>query len=170
MLDWQAMDTLSAAHVVGLDKLAGLEQAARDLQEGRTDGVLEVLKDALELFEGELELHFRHEELALFPALAKVIGRAGPVGAMLAEHESIWNAVDRFGISVEDLAEGGDAQVARRAAQAANHIVFLLRGHIQREDTMLFPLAASTLDDDGKREVDRNMDLVNAERTPLSAT
>ena len=132
--------------------------------------MLDVLKDALEFFEGDLELHFRHEELALFPALAKVIGRTGPVGAMLAEHESIWNAVDRFGTSVEELAEGGDVQVARRAAQAASHIVFLLRGHIQREDSMLFPLAASTLNDDGKLEVDRNMDLVNAERTPLGAT
>ncbi|TAK36571.1 MAG: hemerythrin domain-containing protein, partial [Chloroflexota bacterium] len=140
-------------------------------QAGQTDGALEVLKDSLAFFEGELERHFRHEELALFPALARVIGRAGPVGAMLAEHESIWNAVDRLAASVEEIEDSKEIlgpRAAQHAAQAASLIVFLLRGHIQREDTMLFPLAESTLDVAAKHEVDLNIEIVNGEQSRTS--
>jgi len=171
MSGWQAMATLEAEHVAGRGTLARLEQAARDLQAGRLADALPVFKDSLAFFAGELEQHFKHEESALFPALARVIGRAGPIDAMLAEHESLWRSVDLFSLSVEELEDGGpavDAKIVREAARNANHIAFLLRGHIEREDTMLFPLAEQSLREQQKREVDRDIEVLDRGRVPRS--
>ncbi|MDO8670301.1 MAG: hemerythrin domain-containing protein, partial [Dehalococcoidia bacterium] len=91
-----------------------------------------------------------------FPALGRVIGRAGPIDAMLQEHESLWRAVDAFSEAVVELGESKDAngEIVARLEKVANHVTYLLSSHIKQEDTMLFPLADKTLDASGKREVD----------------
>jgi hemerythrin-like domain-containing protein len=147
-----------------LAKLAALEQAGRALKAGQCQAALPDLRESLRFFEDELPQHFRHEEQALFPVLARFIGRAGPIGAMLGEHESLWRNVDEFTALVEGLEDAGcavDAEIARETARLAHHIIFLLRGHIDREDTMLFPLAERTLDERAKREVNDSVELLD---------
>jgi hemerythrin-like domain-containing protein len=81
--------------------------------------------------------HHGKEEGFLFPAMvgAGVPDKGGPIGVMLAEHaqgrklirdmeESISPAVDRI-----------------MFAQAARDYTHLMRNHIQKENTVLFPMA-----------------------------
>jgi len=85
--------------------------------------------------------HHGKEEGFLFPAMigAGIPDRGGPIGVMLAEHaqgrklirdmeESISKAVDRM-----------------KLAQAAREYASLLRNHIQKENTILFPMAERVL-------------------------
>jgi hemerythrin-like domain-containing protein len=85
--------------------------------------------------------HHGKEEGFLFPAMidAGVPDKGGPIGVMLAEHaqgrklirdmeESISPAVDQI-----------------KFAQAARDYAYLLRNHIQKENTGLFPMAERVL-------------------------
>lgn len=161
--DWLAI--MTSAHQAGLAKLALLEKAGLDLAAGRLDDALVAFEDSLSFFAGELERHFRHEEQALFPALARHIGRSGPIGAMVAEHESLCRSIDDLEAAVDEIR--GDRRQAnsatqREATRLAGHIAFLLRGHIAREDEMLFPLAQRELNVRDEEEVCRNVVLLDA--------
>lgn len=163
MEQWEAMEVMKAAHVGGLAMMDRLAQAIVDLKEGRKSEALAAIESAVRFFDGELKIHFDHEERALFPVLGRIIGRAGPIGAMEGEHESLWRCIDEFVESVEDLkaeTSVGDADHGASVSRLANHIVWTLRGHINREDTMLFPLAEQTLDAQGKNEVTHNLQMV----------
>lgn len=84
--------------------------------------------------------HHAKEEEHLFPALreAGLPAEGGPVGVMLAEHELgrkyIREMVAALGTEV---APAAPAQFARSARAYAN----LLRAHIGKENTVLFPMA-----------------------------
>ncbi len=160
MEDWTAMQVMKAAHQVGLRKLGEFERAVARLKEGETAEPVATFEEMLAFFSEDLKMHFRHEEQGLFPVLGKVIGRAGPVGAMLEEHDSLWRAIDTFSELVPELKGADAAQLAGLVPQVervAQHIIWILTGHIQKEDTMLFPLAEKTLDAAGRREVDENL-------------
>jgi len=99
--------------------------------------------------EHDIAQHFTIEEDALFPLLERSLGlQQGPLAVMLAEHEEFRALV----------------QALRDAVQAANHeaqrvharaVIELLRGHIAKEDHVLFPMALRILNADELVEVDR---------------
>lgn len=159
---WGALEILDAEHRRGEEMLRSLELAAANLREGRQPEALELFERSLKFFDEDLRLHFDHEERALFPVLGRLIGRAGPIGAMVAEHESFWNCLDELSEEIDGLkVDAPDPQDLAEVERLANHVVWLLRGHILREDTMLFPLADRTLDERGKQEVLHNMRVVD---------
>ncbi len=149
---WEALTILLEGHEKGLAKLALLESAAERLKQGRGADALPQLCEALEFFNGELRAHFLHEEDGLFPVLARVIGRMGPIGAMKEEHQSIWRAVDTLEERVTELERGSAGDLAE-TERVATHVLGLLRSHIRKENEMLFPLAERHLNDQGKEEV-----------------
>lgn len=144
----EAIAILSQAHEAGKQKLGLLSQAASELGEGSNPAALGDLKEVLQFFEGELRVHFRHEEEVLFPALQTVIGRAGPIQVMLDEHQSLWQAVDALEEKAAQLEEASievRSRIAHGARLVANHIVGFLGSHIEKEDSMLFPMAERAL-------------------------
>ncbi|HEY5270891.1 MAG TPA: hemerythrin domain-containing protein [Anaerolineales bacterium] len=85
--------------------------------------------------------HHGKEEGLLFPAMigAGVPDRGGPIGVMLAEHAQGRKLI-------RDMEESISTDVDRmRLAQAAREYANLLRNHIKKENTVLFPLAESVL-------------------------
>ena len=95
--------------------------------------------------------HHAKEERLLFPLLERRNAAAGgPVSVMLSEHEAgrqATRAIDQA------LPEAGENETAR-AAVAENLALYanLLRLHINKENTVLFPLADRILSvDDQKR-------------------
>lgn len=114
-----------------------LAQAARNLGE------------ALQFFDGELRDHFQKEEEGLFPVLHERLAKDGsPISQMLAEHQGIWQKIDRLGKAVESIpagAQGLTPGAADDIEQAAIEVIRLLRAHIEKENTMLFPLATANL-------------------------
>lgn len=92
--------------------------------------------------------HHAKEEQLLFPALA---GRGfppelGPVAVMLTEHDVGRKHVD----AMQDHLAAGDIGGLRSESLA---YTALMRAHIQKEDEVLFELAAGVLDGAAKKEL-----------------
>lgn len=138
---------LRHAHEVGEGKLKLLSETINEPDFAEDPAAIETLKDILKFFNGELRVHFRHEEEALFPALEKVIGRDGPVQVMLDEHQSLWMAIDRLEENVEALEDpqADHKEAAKTIRLVGSHIVGLLSSHIQKENLALFPIAEQSL-------------------------
>ena len=157
------MVALRQAHDAGIKKLELLSVTVSRLDSGSGQAALDALSEVLQFFDGELRVHFRHEEEALFPALQKVIGREGPIMAMLEEHKSLWRAVDAMKDKIELLDTGSTddrLKRAREVARVADHIVGLLGSHINKEDSMIFPMAEEALSAATMQEVALQMKAV----------
>jgi len=99
--------------------------------------------------EDEVAHHFTIEEQALFPLLAGYLGEEdGPLAVMNAEHAAFRELLK--GLTTALNSRDHDAQRAHAA-----ELVQLLRGHIAKEDQVLFPMAARLLSPAEQREVDR---------------
>lgn len=149
------LDILRLAHRTALGELELLENSAKSLKQnnGIARGDLEKV---FGFFDRELKVHFRHEEEIVFPYLARVIGREGPIAAMLDEHQTLWRAVDALHEKVGELKVAqpdSTGKLTQTVQQIANHIVGFLRSHIQKEDNVLFPLAEEALDPQTLREM-----------------
>ena len=85
--------------------------------------------------------HHGKEEGFLFPAMvaAGVPDKGGPIGVMLAEHAQGRQLIRGM---EESIATGVDQ---KKLAQAAREYAILLRVHIRKENTMLFPMAERVL-------------------------
>lgn len=88
--------------------------------------------------------HHSKEEQHLFPALERhgIPKEGGPVGMMLYEHEE-GRALLRA------MAQGDDRQVA----EAIRGYTALLRGHIDKENGILFSMADQVLPEEEQREL-----------------
>lgn len=86
--------------------------------------------------------HHGKEEDFLFPALEKIgiKNENGPIGVMLAQHNQGRNLIKRMQESIEDNKINKNAFV-----DAGTEYVKLLRNHIEKEDTILFPLCDARL-------------------------
>jgi iron-sulfur cluster repair protein YtfE (RIC family) len=144
-----------------------LRAAARDLAAGGEAALaaaLPVLRRAGQLMETQLARHARQEDEVLFPALEAIFGTDGtPTAVMRREHREIHaqgellrrtlyelNAVEHpaleaGGAHLRSLAaEGGSAA---GLAAAAEEILRLLDLHFDKEEQVLFPMAAALLDE-----------------------
>jgi hemerythrin-like domain-containing protein len=86
--------------------------------------------------------HHGKEEDLLFPELqaAGMPGDHGPIAVMLEEHQQ-GRAYARHMAGALDGARAGDPEARARLLNAATGYVNLIRGHIQKEDNMLFQMA-----------------------------
>jgi hemerythrin-like domain-containing protein len=92
--------------------------------------------------------HHAKEEQHLFPALLPhgLTAQSGPVAVMLAEHAQGRELV----VQLEQAVQAVDSQArdgAARFSAAAWAYISLLRGHIAKENQVLFPMAAQLLTD-----------------------
>jgi hemerythrin-like domain-containing protein len=98
---------------------------------------------------GEVRAHFALEEEALFPIMARHLGTGqGPLAVMDAEHVAFRALLQ----ALQDTLAAGDVPGQRAAAAETIH---LLRGHIHKEDHVLFPMATHMLSAEEQQEVDR---------------
>lgn len=144
-------ESLKREHQVVLQRLDRFEQAL-----DRTD--LAAIRDMLNFFDEGLSLHRRKEEEVLFPALAVHWGDSvGPIACMLKEHE---DERAKFELIRAALEGETDARELEQALAAGRYILTLLRQHIAKEDTVLFPLAESALSEAEKTRVKEQMDAI----------
>lgn len=98
---------------------------------------------ALRTLAAPLGRHAGREEAALFPALAD-LGVDAPVRVLTGEHRMIDGWIDRI------VAGLGPNELRSVFAELES----TLRGHIEREDEVLFPLAERMLGDERLAEMD----------------
>ncbi|MHC4101768.1 MAG: hemerythrin domain-containing protein [Planctomycetota bacterium] len=115
------------------------------LQQARAGGTAsrEVFEPFLEFFRGFADkCHHCKEEDRLFPCMeARGIPReGGPIGVMLLEHQQGRQRVRAMADEL-DSADGGDAVSIERVLDQGQAFLELLRGHINKEDNILFNMA-----------------------------
>ncbi|HHY93632.1 MAG TPA: hemerythrin [Firmicutes bacterium] len=107
------------------------------------------------------QCHHGKEENILFPLLEQrgIPRQGGPIGVMLAEHQQGRTYVRGMAdaLSADQTTAGADhvdrAAVISELLKQARAYVDLIRAHIQKENTVLFPMAEKVLSEDDKRSV-----------------
>jgi hemerythrin-like domain-containing protein len=91
--------------------------------------------------------HHDKEEKHLFPLLERsgLPREGGPTGVMLREHEMGRELVREMGTAAQGLT-AAEAGAGRKFAAAGRRFVDLLTAHIQKEETVLFPMTERVLD------------------------
>lgn len=158
-----ATEDLMAEHRAIERMLAVLEAAAQGLESGQhvRPGLFGDAVDFVRNFADRC--HHGKEEENLFPRMeaAGVPGAGGPLGVMLLEHDqgreyvaAIANALGAY--------EGGDHSAARVIAENARGYVRLLRQHIAKEDSVLFPMADRVLSPEDQRELEERFEEIES--------
>jgi hemerythrin-like domain-containing protein len=137
----KAIDELVNDHEAILSALAILERMAAASTPVDSRDKLEFI-DFLKEFADTC--HHGKEEGFLFPSMIAmgVRDQGGPIGVMMSEHELGRDLLRRMSHSLSP--QGNPAEFS----QAAQDYIRLLRAHIQKENTVLFPLAERALSQD----------------------
>lgn len=138
-------------HEVILRAMDLAERAAAGVEAGRP-GSRQTLASLVDFFQTFADrCHHGKEEQHLFPALARrgVPIDGGPIGVMLAEH-------DEGRRLLGTMARGTDAE----AVAAVRDYSALLRAHIDKENEVLFPMAASVLTEREQRDLAASFEAV----------
>jgi hemerythrin-like domain-containing protein len=109
-------------------------------------GFLKVLAD---------KCHHAKEEDFLFPELEKagIKNKNGPIGVMLAQHKQGRELIKQMQESIVNKIINKNAFV-----DAASSYVNLLRNHIEKEDSLLFPLSDTKLSASKQKELLKNFE------------
>ncbi len=127
-----------------LDEISGRVHQGKDVPAGDIIELIEFLK----LFADKC--HHGKEEGFYFPALeAAGIPRAnGPIGVMLSEHDTGRAFIKEMQSSVSEKISDKEGFV-----KAAQGYVGLLRSHIEKENTVLFPMGDAKLTEAKHKEL-----------------
>jgi hemerythrin-like domain-containing protein len=137
------------------------EKAGRGetLDSAHLDGIISFLTVFVD------KCHHGKEEEFLFPALesAGVARQNGPIGVLLGEHESGRQLVAKFKAAWARYG-GGDRSAGGDLQQTMMAYVDLLRAHIVKENTVLFPMADARLDADTDARLFESFERLERER------
>jgi hemerythrin-like domain-containing protein len=126
-----------------LEKMMGLIGAGALTDPADPGALLVFLKEFVD------KCHHGKEELILFPALVRagIAKEGGPIGVMLSEH-----AEGREHIAKMETALRAQDGLKSFALEARDYIA-LLKLHIIKENTILFPMGEQVLDEAGAKEI-----------------
>ncbi len=136
------IDRFSSEHDVFISQLTVIE----DLTRGGAD-VASVVA-AIRTLAAPLLAHAENEERALFPDLEPSMGgEGGPLAVLTEEHHVLHGQLDRM-----------TADPPRwELEQVLDAFLRLLRGHIEKEEVVLFPAAARLIDGARLERMDREI-------------
>ena len=133
---------------------AGAERVQREGVKGA--GGLDDLRVLRHEIQGEVLSHFREEEQALFPVLGRHIDSAsGPIAMLMEEHAIFRQLELQFEEAVAALEAGFRDGWEEKVCDAADSIARLLPAHIEKEESVLFPMAEDVLSADEWDDVRR---------------
>lgn len=130
-----------------------LEKMSNEVQESKKVEINDILEmvNFLRLFADKCH-HGKEEEL-MFPAMEKagITNEGGPIGQMLLEHNQGREHIAEMRASINNGTLTEDKFI-----QAAKSYIALMRGHINKENTVLFPLGDRMIPmDEQKQLLDR---------------
>ncbi len=159
-----ATDQLRAEHEGILTMLQILERISEQMNSGKRAnlGHLDQIIEFLGVFADKC--HHGKEEDILFPALEKVgIPReGGPIGVMLHDHDQGRKYIREMREALEELRKGQDG--ADGFVRAARGYIELLRGHIMKENNVLFVMAERNLSKDEQTRLLDAFELMEQEK------
>jgi len=137
----KAIDDLKNEHDAILSAIQILERMIAGIEKAPSVNTKDMQDFIGFLKEFADKCHHGKEEGLLFPALiqAGLPEKGGPIGVMLADHAQ----GRQF---IRDMEESLTPELDRvKLAQAAGGYAALLRNHIQKENTLLFPMSEKML-------------------------
>ena len=153
----KAIETLMGEHQVILKVLNSLEDCIDDRD---TAKLKEHLPDYVTFIQGFADkLHHGKEEVILFKEMGNYgfPADSGPVMVMLQEHDLGRGLVKTIKeMSVKDRWDDDDLRTVK---EAGTKYITLLRQHINKEDTILFPMAKASLPEASLTAIDDEFDL-----------
>lgn len=157
-------DILMREHRVIEQVLNCLEKMAERCE---TEGVLDKKhsKDAVDFFRGFADrCHHGKEEVHLFPMMeSRGFPRGcGPTDVMRYEHDQGRSHIRAMDEAINAASAGG-RQAMETFVREARAYVALLRQHIQKEDTCLFPMANQAMSDEDQQTLMGLFDKVERE-------
>ncbi len=161
----KATEILMEEHHVIERVLAAMEVAVQRLEAAQLRPGFFV--DAAEFIKGFADgCHHKKEEGVLFPAMLAhgVRDQGGPIGVMMAEH----NQGRTFTIAMRKAAEAleaGDGSARAGVVQNAQGYIALLRQHIVKENTVLFPMADRVIPPTSQDQLAEDFERVEHEET-----
>jgi hemerythrin-like domain-containing protein len=160
----RASDVLKNEHRA-VERVLGVLTRAADRLDAQEQVPAQLFEDSLDFLRNFADkCHHGKEESALFPALARAgipLDR-GPIGVMLAEHEEGRHYISAMASALDGYRRGDEG--AREAlAQSARSYATLLAQHIQKEDSILFPMGDKVLSEAAQQELVAEFDRIEAE-------
>ncbi len=100
--------------------------------------------------------HHAKEEDLLFPVLERrgIPRDGGPIGVMLYEHQLAREYTRRMAAALEAF-DRGEEQAPQAFLKAADDYLMLLRAHIGKENSILFPMGEQFIQPDDRRALCR---------------
>lgn len=141
-----AIDRLSEEHGLLLGALAGLEELAlRCMDKQPLDAERAAALVGL-ISEFGCGLHHAIEDELLFPLLEHhgVTRECGAIGVLTYEHEAFEEALSRLNTAMGEASEG-DPWACRTWARQVDALSHISRGHMCKEEGVLFPFAQKAL-------------------------
>lgn len=140
---------LISDHAHGLVQLGFLDDATkRMVEKGFSEEDFGMIKKSVEFISKEIREHNEAEESNLFPLLENHLPQNGPTYAMRAEHKILWGRMDLLIDSVNFVkSDKNNSTIFNKLRTNALDIINLLSGHINKENTILFPLAERVLNE-----------------------
>jgi hemerythrin-like domain-containing protein len=141
-----------------LEQVSQQLEAVGSLNKEHFEGILEFLKVFVD------KCHHGKEEELLFPALVAVgVPKDGPIAVMLYEHEMGRHYVQAMSEAyVTHMA--GEKSSSKDIMQNAHGYISLLKGHIEKENTVLFVMADSLLSEKRQDELFEGFEKIEVER------
>ena len=140
-----ATDQLRAEHEGILTMLEILERVCEQINSGKRANLdhLDQIVEFLQVFADQC--HHGKEEDILFPALEKVgiPKEGGPIGVMLSDHDQGRKYIRAMREALESLKKGQEG--TEGFVGGAKGYIELLRGHIMKENNVLFVMAEKNL-------------------------
>lgn len=157
-------DILSSEHRVievvlaCLDKITEESNEAGKLDTESADKAIDVIRTFAD------KCHHGKEENYLFTALVEkgITKEGGPVGQMLSEHTLGRELVKAMAENVEEAGLGNKDSIWK-FTDAAIRYINLLKAHIQKEDSVLFPMANKILSEEDQKQLLKNFETVESE-------
>ena len=142
----KATDVLRSEHEIILDVLGAVESISRKAKLGEVLD-LQSAREALEFLRGFADrCHHGKEEQLFFPALAArgLPREVGPLAVMGSEHDQGRALLARMAEALANAAHS-EPGAATRFGEAGEAYVTLMRGHIEKENGVLFPMGDGML-------------------------
>jgi hemerythrin-like domain-containing protein len=159
------IDELKAEHRGIENAMAILEIIAERLVAGENSSVVRDAEALLDFFRTFVDIcHHGKEENGLFPALERVgvSRRDGPIGVMLNEHGQGRAYIREMARALKDHA-AGRPQAAERFERHSGEYIDLLQRHIEKEDRVLFSMAAERLTTDHTSRLEQLFEQIERE-------
>jgi hemerythrin-like domain-containing protein len=150
---------LVSEHEHGLVQLGFLDDATqRIVERGFSEEDLGMIKKSVEFISKEIREHNENEEKNLFPLMENHLTQSGPTYIMRSEHRILWGKMDLLMNCVNSVeSDKMNKSNFIKLRENALEIINLLKEHINKENSVLFPMAERVL---SKPELKSLADLV----------